>query len=57
VIDLWASMKSLTLETVTQASFSLPLGLLDEASAKDRSVGVCVGGGEKSLGVRFEVFF
>lgn len=38
VVDLWAHMKSLTLETVTQASFSLPLGLMDEAAAADRWV-------------------
>lgn len=37
-MDLWANMKSLTLETVTQASFSLPLGLLDEQAAAGRSV-------------------
>lgn len=38
MVDLWANMKSLTLETVTQASFSLPLGLMDEAAAAKRSV-------------------
>lgn len=46
VVDLWANMKSLTLETVTQASFSLPLGLMDEAAAANRSVGCGAGGGD-----------
>lgn len=36
VVDLFLTMKALTLETVTQASFSLPLGLLDEAAVVDR---------------------